>query len=363
MDKQDNQRDIDTLLQESLRGSAEPRPPLYQNKHERERITVHVNGRYDYNICTSSERIIELYEQEPDVPLDVFDPDSTTDEAGRKKGKPLTTEKERRELIDFLKASVDFEKKQKNVQKKAKEDLRTLCRNLPIDSPTDTSCNFELRDLRQYLCKRDNVEQFDMNDPDIAASIQWQIDYIIFTVINPLIFNKNFLIEGGKGKDREQIAYKNYRMGRASGDVVYFVSEGYFDQWAEGEQDTSHLKIDARNHKGVITESWEWQNITFNEAQIKEVFPIAGENANTLKTLEIATKEQVLEAAERVGNGNLATNDQARLRVQEDLAHNGLRITKDSYQTIIREELEIHPEKQSPKGRPSKQETKKELCG
>lgn len=280
MNKQDNQRDIDTLLQEYLRGSAEPKP-LYQNKHEQ--IAVHVNGRYDYNICTSFDRIIELYEQEPDVPLDVFDADSTTDEAGNKKGKPLTTEKKRRELIDFLKASIEFKKHQKDVKKKAQEDLRTLCRHIHFDPSGDTACDFTLNDLRQYLCKRDKVEQrFDMSNYDIAIGIAL-IDVIIYKSISLLIHNKNFLIEGQQDKkEREQIAYKKYRMGRDSEDVLFLVSNGFISHG--NQNDSGYLKIHARNHKGVITETWEWQNITFNEAQIKQVLPLADEQVATKRS-------------------------------------------------------------------------------
>jgi hypothetical protein len=251
MDKQDNQRDIDTLLQEYLRGSAEPKP-LYQNKHEQ--IAVHINGKFH-----SHNETIEKYEQEPDVHLDVFDPDSTTDEAGRKKGKPLTTEKERRELIDFLKASIEFEERQESVIEKARKELRGFWQNFRFDPSDDTSFEFTTNHLhnylRQYLCKIDNVKHLDM-----------KIDAIILNAINLLINNRNFLIKGQQGqKEREEINYERYRRERKNVFKLLLI-----DSIVVG-----YLTINACKSNGV-TETWEWQNITFNEAQMKQVFPIGG---------------------------------------------------------------------------------------
>lgn len=265
MDKQDNQRDIDTLLQEYLRGSAEPRP-LYQNKHEQ--IAVHINGKFH-----SYNETIEKCEQEPNVRLDVFDPDSTTDEAGRKKGKPLTTEAERRELINFLKASIEFEEHQKSVIEKARKELRGFWQNFRFDPPGDISCEFTTNHLhnylRQCLCKIDNVKWLDM-----------QIDAIILNAINLLINNRNFLIGGQQGqKAREQINYERYRRERKNVFKLLLIDSIYF----------GYLKINAHNSNGV-TETWEWQNITFNKAQIKQVFPIGGEETDAPK---IITKAKI----------------------------------------------------------------------
>jgi hypothetical protein len=264
MDKQDNQRDIDTLLQEYLRGSAEPRP-LYRNKHEQ--IAVHINRKFH-----SHNDTIEKYEQEPNVPLDVFD-GTLLDETGRKKGKPLTTEKERRELIDFLKASIEFEERQESVIEKARKELRGFWQNFRFDPSGDTSCecttNHLHNYLRQYLCKIDNVKHLDM-----------KIDAIILNAINLLINNRNFLIKGQQGqKEREQIDYERYRRERNNVFKLLLI-----DSIVVG-----YLTINACKSNGV-TETWEWQNITFNEAQIKQVFPIGGEETDAPK---IITKAKI----------------------------------------------------------------------
>jgi hypothetical protein len=101
-------------------------------------------------------------------------------------------------------------------------------------------------------------------------------------VIESLIHNKNFLIEGQNDREeREQIAYKKYRM-KSTNTYIFF---------SRHEIDSGHLTIiGASNPQDGTKKHWEWQDITFNEAQIKQVFPIGGEKTDTR---EIITKAKI----------------------------------------------------------------------
>jgi hypothetical protein len=344
MDKQDNQRDIDAILRDCSINYIEQISPIYQGNP----IRVHIEGtkmffkQYDDRGNfeeTPPEKIIVIIDKDFDHDKNAYPPENYH---------PLTTETQKQEVIALLKKNRAIHEGKQLTQQKAYEELRAFCRNLPLVLPTDTSCDFTVNDLRQYLCERDGVEQSYISNSN-------KIDF----AIEALIQNRNFLIEGQNDREkRERIAYKEYRMTSAN-TYIFF---------SRHEIDSGNLRIfGARNPQDGTKKHWEWQNITFNKAQMKQVFPLGGEQTIPLKKLKKATEEQVLKAAERVGNGRLAVNDTRRKEVQADLERDGLKITTTDYRKIIRKELKKNPEKQSPEGRPSKQETEQknytELCG
>lgn len=369
MSNQKNQRDIDAILNDCRVRFSQEGSPLYQGKHED--VTVYANGRNLEPFFPRSS-VIEYYER-PDVRLDVFERFFPgIDDEMPEGGKQLTTEAERRELIDFFKERAAFEERQhehiRDVKARAKKELRKHCESIDLKTD-DKACDYTLSELRQYMWDRENSEQLVESNPDSACYFRYQIDEIIELVINNLIHNKEFLIEGGQGRDREPITYKNYRMGRARVHIRFSVLKSLFSSTWEQEllgctssviiHDSSNIddrsNIDDTSYKDN-DETWKWTRITFNEAQIKQVLPFVLEKQALVtqdRPMQAASKEELLEAAYRVNNAKLAVNHKAGEKVGVELRKVNLFIpSRDFYQKTIRQELEKYPDRQSTRGAP-----------
>ncbi|MCA3268963.1 MAG: hypothetical protein INF44_01290 [Thalassospira sp.] len=270
---QNNHRNIDAILSDGSNIIQCEMGIKYQGK---ESFTVRVNGRHFPRSLEGIIEIIKIYKQEPNVRLDVYDGILEADDKPVG-GRQLTTEPERRELIRFFEDCASFREEKKYYLERVKGELREACENISLEKDDKATCDFTLADLRKYLFKRKDIDPSYIKDTDrsyIYDPVKWQIDNDIKRVISALIYNRYFIIEGGIDEGRELIDYIKYRTGRDSKDIRYSVS---YETMEWEEQDTSHLIIDAHDYKGETTKTYEWCKITFNEAQIKQVFPPAGE--------------------------------------------------------------------------------------